>query len=470
MTDTREYTTGAEAAIELDSEGRGTVTINETPYPLAGPDLSASRRHAKAWVVEYARETEETVAMRVTEQDSTMYLVVTPDGRILDTPRGHSQTPAPPAPTPGPAPTAPAEHSPAPPDPELAEEEKRPATEGARGALNRLGFHLPPGSAELEERRRRYEERREAERAQHEQESRSEARRRRREEAERSERALIQTNFMGTRTILIANPKGGARKTTSCYVLAATMGTIRGGSVVAWDANETMGTLGDRSREDRHNHTVVDLLEQAAPEFTSVEGSRLGVLDSYVRTQGDSHFDVLASDEDPTRQDIVGSEKFGTIHEILSRFYRLILVDTGNNIRAAHFQAALESTDQLVIPVAASRDSARVARKMMEAFSTSGHRRLVDSAVVLLHDLEPADAASGDYLEVAQSIAAEFEPLVSAVVPVPFDAHLKDGARIDYSALSDPTRTAYRQAAAAVAESLSRPTSNTADAIRGEQA
>lgn len=468
MTDTREYTTGADAAIELDSEGRGTVTINGTPYPLTGPDLSASRRHAKARVVEYARETGETVAMRVTEQGSTMHLVVTPDGRILDTPRGHSQTPAQ-VPT-APVPTAPAERSPAPRDPELEEEEKRPATEGARGALNRLGFHLPPGSAEMEERRRRYEERREAERAQREQESRSEARRRRREEAERSERALIQTNFMGTRTILIANPKGGARKTTSCYVLAATMGTIRGGSVVAWDANETMGTLGDRSREDRHNHTVVDLLEQAAPEFTSVEGSRLGVLDSYVRTQGDSHFDVLASDEDPTRQDIVGAEKFGTIHEILSRFYRIILVDTGNNIRAAHFQAALESTDQLVIPVAASRDSARVARKMMEAFSTSGHRRLVDSAVVLLHDLEPADAASGDYLEVAQSIAAEFEPLVSAVVPVPFDAHLKDGARIDYAALSDPTRTAYRQAAAAIAESLSRPASNTADAIRGEQA
>src|SRR5690625_7711613 len=81
-------------------------------------------------------------------------------------------------------------------------------------------------------------------------------------------------------------------------MLGHTMGTIRGGAVVAWDANETMGTLSDRGMQDRHSSTVVDLIEQAAPSFGSVDGIRLGALDAYVRPQGDSHFDLLASDED----------------------------------------------------------------------------------------------------------------------------------------------------------------------------
>ncbi|ONN63499.1 hypothetical protein, partial [Herbaspirillum sp. VT-16-41] len=87
--------------------------------------------------------------------------------------------------------------------------------------------------------------------------SRREQRRRETEARRQEQREVIQTNFQGTRTILIANPKGGARKTTSTYVLGATMGIIRGGSVIAWDANETMGTLGDRSKADLHDRTVV---------------------------------------------------------------------------------------------------------------------------------------------------------------------------------------------------------------------
>lgn len=160
------------------------------------------------------------------------------------------------------------------------------------------------------------------------------------------------------------------------------------------------------------------------------------------------------SREDPTRQDIVGADNFRAVHEILSRFYRLILLDTGNNIRAAHFTEALEHTEQLVIPVAAGRDSATVAQKMMRSLVATGHEDLVRRAVVLLHDLEPAESADPGYLHVAQEIAADLEPQVAAVIPIPFDPALKEGARIDPTALSEATRTAYRQAAAAVARSL----------------
>ncbi|MDR9777771.1 hypothetical protein RJJ65_35135, partial [Rhizobium hidalgonense] len=234
-------------------------------------------------------------------------------------------------------------------DPAWRQIAEKPAEQGLRGTLNGMGMKLAPKEAELAERRAAFaaqqaqEQQRQAEEeqarlaeeeqrrlaeeeraraeaeAQRAHESRQAARQREAAERDREQRRLIQTNFMGVKTILVANPKGGARKTTSTYLLAATMGIIRGGSVIAWDANETMGTLGERSQQDQHSHTVVDLLEQAAPSFTSIEGSRLGALDAYVRPQGDSHFDVLASDEDATRQDIVDREGFETVHEILSR-------------------------------------------------------------------------------------------------------------------------------------------------------
>lgn len=361
-------------------------------------------------------------------------------------------------------------------DPAWRQIAEKPAEQGLRGTLNGMGMKLAPKEAELAERRAAFaaqqaqEQQRQAEEeqrrlaeekraraeaeAQRAHESRQAARQREAAERDREQRRLIQTNFMGVKTILVANPKGGARKTTSTYLLAATMGIIRGGSVIAWDANETMGTLGERSQQDQHSHTVVDLLEQAAPSFTSIEGSRLGALDAYVRPQGDSHFDVLASDEDATRQDIVDREGFETVHEILSRFYRLILVDTGNNIRVPHFLAAVDQADQLVIPVAAGRDSARAAWKMMRSLEASGHGDLVESAVVLLHDLEPSTEADSGYLDTVGAIAAEIEGQVAAVVAIPFDASLKGGDEIDHAKLSPATQQAYQAAAAAVAKSL----------------
>lgn len=443
--------TTTHASVTLDTEGRGAVTIDGVPQSLPGPDLTTSREQARLHVVEHAQRIGGPVRFTVTEPAGTRDLIAAPDGNV--TPAPAETQPVITTPTwehPPPLPQQPTEEA----DPEMAEEERRPATTGLRGSLNKLGMSLGPAPAELEERREQYRARRALEQEAHAQESRAEQRRREATEAERAERALIQTNYLGARTILVANPKGGSRKTTSTWMLGHTMGTIRGGAVVAWDANETMGTLSDRGMQDRHSSTVVDLIEQAAPAFDSVEGIRLGALDAYVRPQGDSHFDLLASDEDPTRQDIVGADNFRAVHEILSRFYRLILLDTGNNIRAEHFTEALEHTDQLVIPVAAGRDSAAVAQKMMRSLIATGHRDLVRGAVVLLHDLEPAESADPDYLHVAQDIAADLEPQVAAVIAVPFDPALKEGAQIDATVLTEATRTAYRQASAAIARSL----------------
>ena len=93
-----------------------------------------------------------------------------------------------------------------------------------------------------------------------------------------------------------------------------------------------------------------------------------------------------AAPDSATRTSRGDGDAFVQVHEILSRFYSLILIDTGNNHRVSHFTSALEATDQLVIPVSAGADGAYAAEVMLDNFTSLGHAELVKNAVVLLHD------------------------------------------------------------------------------------
>lgn len=474
--------------------GNGTVRLSingETNSLQAGSDQEL-RSEVVARAHKLAQDHKAPVRVRVIEGGGTMLVDVNPDGsNAIANPEPAADTqeasPAPMPQMPSESPAATPEAQPTPPeepafewanDPEWRQLAKEPAGTGWRAVLK-----LPPSKTEIDSRQQEFAQRmREAEeRRQREERQRKEAAEQRRiqeqadaEELSRKQALLerrqahksklnrtIQTNFQGTRTILIANPKGGARKTTTTYILGAMIGSTRGGSTIAWDANETMGTLGERARDDRHHRTVVDLLEDGAQHFLDIDSARVGILDAYVRNQGDCHFDVLASDENPSRQDQIDADGFRKVHDILSHFYRMILVDTGNNIRAAHFTEAQKHADQLVIPVAASHDSKNRALDMMAAFSAAGHDHLVANAVVLVHETELIERddegnpiSNQSHELTAAEIASAFESRVRTVLPVPYDPKLKDGGEIDYFQLSPDTITAYREAAAALSDAL----------------
>ena len=343
-------------------------------------------------------------------------------------------------------------------DPRWAGISQEPATHGFRGTLNGMGLKLAPTDEELAERREalrqeiaREEEARRADEqlAQEEavQETRRAARERAAAERDRAERAIIQTNYEEPKTVGFMNDKGGVGKTTDALCIAAAAGRIRGGDVIAWDANETRGTMGFRALKDRHSRSVVDFLDEAAEDFRTVEGSRRTTLSRYTRGQGDNQFAVLASDESRKKQDQVNGDAFRTVHEIVGRFHSLIIVDTGNNHEVSHFKAALAATDQLVVPVSPGEDGAYAAELMLDNFIAWGYGDLVKNAVVLLHD---SATQHGD----ARAIAAKFENRVRAILPIPFDKILDAGGEIDFDALAPATRAAYQTAAAAISHGL----------------
>ncbi len=258
----------------------------------------------------------------------------------------------------------------------------------------------------------------------------------------------VQRSLDGPKTIVVMNPKGGAHKTTATLLLASTFGIHRGGYTLAWDNNETRGTLGWRSEHARHTNTAVNLLQNLS-RFTDLQVARVGDLDNYVRSQGSAQFDVLASDEDAASAASVDAEAFGELHRTLERFYRVMVVDTGNNMRASNWQAAIDVADQLVVVSTVREDTAQSAAWALDALRATGHDDLIRRAVTVLS----APAPRVDR-RLRRRLHEHFGALTRSVIDVPYDRGLVSGGPIGYDALSRRTREAWLQVTAEVADGL----------------
>lgn len=294
-----------------------------------------------------------------------------------------------------------------------------PAMSGWRGAANRLTGGVLQLSASDEERRRR------------------------------RDAVTVLRSFRSTQTIVVANPKGGAGKTPTTLLLAATLGFHRGGYTLAWDNNETRGTLGERSEAGASNGAgnVIGLLEQV-PAFLSVQAS-VGSLGGFVRPQS-AHFDVLASDDRPGRMEMVDDVAYRQLLNVLARFYRLLLIDTGNNVRAPNFLAAVRTASCLVVPTSVQADVANSGLWMLDHLDRLGRPDLVRNAVAVVTCAAPDVDRS-----LLADITGHYREVVRDVVVVPYDRHIAPGGRMSYRGLAKPTRRALLSAAVAVIESLS---------------
>lgn len=266
----------------------------------------------------------------------------------------------------------------------------------------------------------------------------------RRERSRLERERTVQRRLDGSRTIVILNPKGGAHKTTSTLLLAATLGALRGGSTLAWDNNETRGTLGWRAQNTPHHQTAVDLLENL-DRFADMSRASLANLDTYVRTQVDARFDVLASDEDAAASSSIDADAFNRLHGMLSRYYRLIVIDTGNNMRASNWVAAVAAADQLVIVSTVREDTAASAAWLLDGLREKGFGKKIDEAVTVL-----ASPSAKPDRRLKARLDSHFGEVTSLVTHVPYDPSLVDGGPIDFDALSPETRNAWLTVASTI--------------------
>lgn len=287
-----------------------------------------------------------------------------------------------------------------------------PAQRGLAGLLNKLGFSVAPSAAER---------------------------------AERDDVHAVSRHFPRRRTISVANQKGGANKTPTVVNLSSVFARYGGGGVAAWDNNETMGTLGWRTEQGGHESTVLDLLAAAGDLLSP--GAERADLSRFVHHQPGDKYEVLRSAADG--EHVVTADEVDLVHRVLAKYYRLIVMDSGNSAGAPNWRRMVELTDQLVIPTTTVEDKKEGARLTLTAVSRVSERgaELARNAVVIVSESEAKDTA------IANAYAEDFRPYVRDVVVVPFDPALKNGV-IRHDALRSNTQRAWLAAAAAVSRGL----------------
>ena len=249
---------------------------------------------------------------------------------------------------------------------------------------------------------------------------------------------MVRRNFGGLRQVTVVNPKGGAGKTVAVLLLAMTFGQKRGGYVLAWDNNETQGTLGMRAQQDFHSRTVRDLLRDLRPVPRRARPGRRPVAVRAGAGRGHVRRAGLRRVGDGRRDAHRRRRSARSARGRVSRFYKLIFVDTGNNVRAQNWQAAIDATDQLVVTMSARNDSAETAARMLDHLEQTGRQRLVRQAVSVVS--MPPTRKDIDLPAIQRHFAAR----TRAVLLAPYEKLIDSGEPMRYGApvRRDPGRLA----------------------------
>jgi len=256
--------------------------------------------------------------------------------------------------------------------------------------------------------------------------------------------ARIHQPLLGCYKIAMLSLKGGVGKTTMTATLGAIFASLRGDRVVAVDANPDRGTLSQKIPLET-SATVRHLLRDAqrVRRYTDVRA---------YTSQGPSRLEVLASEQDPAVSEAFSEDDYRRTVTLLEHFYNIVLTDCGTGLMHSAMYGVLGLADQLVIVSSGSIDGARSASATMDWLDAHGHGEMVASAVVVINSVRRA-AGGVDLDRVAEHFAARCR----AVVRVPFDPHLEEGAEVDLYRLEPTTRLALLELGAAVADGFGSP-------------
>lgn len=482
----------AHASVDLSERG-GSVSIDGTFHALRATNVEDAHMEALELLRRFAADVGGPVTVRSTEPSGVFDFLINPDGSThlparddptptqpapaqpapptppqpATQPAEHTETPIT-APSPAPAPTTttppaalpPALPQPAPPAPVVAQpaparsapgvapgvDEREPAVpapvhqprrrevqaelrrqslleeittqgpahHGVRGMLNSMGLKLAPSKAEL---------------------------------MERDNITKVSRHWVGPRTIAVVNGKGGSSKTPSTILLAALLARYGGGNVIAWDNNSTRGTLGWRTEGEGHDATVADLLPRAS--YLLGPEARASDLEAFTHHQSVDRFDVLRSDPTQLSSEQPADEaSFRAVHAVLARYYRVILIDTGNDESLPAWSSMIERTDAIVVPTITRPEHAESARLLLDGLARSGRHgeRLAEQTTVIVSQASASEPSSAHYVEV-------FNGMARAAVGIPYDPAMSNSPLL-LDSLGAASRRAWLAAGAALTDAL----------------
>ncbi|WP_341350664.1 MinD/ParA family ATP-binding protein [Thermostaphylospora chromogena] len=244
----------------------------------------------------------------------------------------------------------------------------------------------------------------------------------------------------GHHRVAVLSLKGGVGKTTTTVGLGATLAAVRGDRVIAVDANPDRGTLSDKVVLET-SATVRDLLNEREQIKRYVDVRAF-------TSQGPSRLEILASDRDPSISEAFGAADYQAVAEVLENFYSICITDCGTGLLHSAMSGVLGLADQIVLVSSPSVDGARAASATLDWLEAHDYGELVRAATVVLCSVRPRSKSAVDI----DKLEAHFAARCRAVVRVPYDPHLEEGAEIDLDRLQEATRDAYLQLAACVGD------------------
>ena len=244
----------------------------------------------------------------------------------------------------------------------------------------------------------------------------------------------------GHHRVAVLSLKGGVGKTTAAVGLGATLASLRGDRVIAVDANPDRGTLSDKVRLET-SATIRDLLNERA-QITRYADVRA------FTSQASSRLEILASDRDPGVSVAFSADDYRAVARVLEHYYSICITDCGTGLLHSAMAGILELADHIVLVSSPSVDGARSASATLDWLEAHDYGALVRDGVVVLSTIRPRSKSTVDLDRLEQHFAARCR----AVVRIPYDPHLEEGAEVELELLSPETADAFLALAAHVGD------------------
>jgi MinD-like ATPase involved in chromosome partitioning or flagellar assembly len=251
--------------------------------------------------------------------------------------------------------------------------------------------------------------------------------------------ARINQPLRGCYKIAMLSLKGGVGKTTTTTTLGSTFSSLRGDRVIAVDANPDRGTLA--LKIPRETTATVRHLLRDASRITKYSDVR-----AYT-SQSPARLEVLASEQDPAVSEAFSEDDYRRTVALLEHFYNIVLTDCGTGLMHSAMKGVLDEANQLVLVSSGSVDGAQTSAATLDWLEAHGYGDLVAKSVCVINSVRPKSGKVD-----LDKLSAHFQQRCRAVVRLPFDEHLEEGAEIALDQLAPETRLALLELAAVVAD------------------
>ena len=256
--------------------------------------------------------------------------------------------------------------------------------------------------------------------------------------------ARIRRNARDSYQIGVFGLKGGVGKTAVTVALGSALSKVRGDRILAIDADPDGGNLADRAGR-QSAATIADLL-------TDKELHRYNDIRAYTSMNG-SNLEVLSSEEYSAARREFNDEDWNGATGIVSRYYNLVLADSGAGLFQPASRGVLSTVSGLVIVASASIDGARQAAITMDWLRQNGYQDLLGRSCVVINHVVPGKP-NIDVEDLVQQFERHVAP--GRVIVLPWDKHIAAGTEIQLELLGKGFERKVVELAAALSDDFDR--------------